>query len=215
MGSGGNIADLLLLLPVFLLSISLHEYAHAWAATKLGDPTPRALGRLTVNPRAHLDPLGTIMFIAGFLFYGFLFGWAKPVPVNHFNFRHPRRDFALVAISGPGSNFMQALGWYLLWLAFSFALPDSFPLRVPLIFLCQLGVEINIILCCFNLIPIPPLDGSRLLAWMLPPRQAAAIDGLERYGMIILMVLIFTGIFAKFYFPLFHAVISLFPGFGR
>jgi Zn-dependent protease len=214
MGSD-KIFDLLLLLPVFLLSISLHEFAHAWAATKLGDPTPRALGRLTVNPRAHLDPLGTIMFIAGFLFQGFLFGWAKPVPVNHFNFRHPRRDFALVALSGPGSNFMQAIGWYLLWLAFLFALPFSFFLREPISYLCELGVLINIILCCFNLIPIPPLDGSRLLAWMLPPRQAAVIDGLERYGMLILMVLILTGIFGVIYSPLFHAVISLFPGFRR
>jgi len=206
-----RLADLLMALPVFILSLSLHEYMHAWAADRLGDPTPRAMGRLTVNPRAHLDPLGTVMFILSAL-YGFFIGWAKPVPVNHFNFRHPRRDFAFVAVSGPGANFMQAVAWYLLLRLVLLAMPAFSPLGTLLRQFTLIGVIVNVALLCFNIIPIPPLDGSRVLAWLLPPRQAAVLDRMEPFGFVVLLLLLYTGILGMIYSPLLSWALHLFPG---
>jgi len=207
--TSGNIIDLIVLIPLFLLSVSIHEFSHAWAADRLGDPTPRAMGRLTINPRAHIDPLGAVMFVIAF-FSRFFIGWAKPVPVNIYNFRHPRRDFALVAISGPASNLIQALGWYLIWLAFLMA-PASAVKEIASA-LCGMGVVLNVALLCFNLIPVPPLDGSRLLAWLLPAEQAAHLDRLEPYGFLILLLLIWTGVLDIIYPPLFGMMIRIFPG---
>ncbi len=207
-----RLAHLILALPIFLSAITFHEYMHAWAADRMGDPTPRAMGRLTLNPRAHLDPLGSLMFVISSL-SGFFFGWAKPVPINHFNFRHPRRDFAFVALSGPGANFMQAVGWYALWsfLHAVFAYPSA--AAQMLLTFTSLGVIVNLVLLCFNLIPIPPLDGSRVLAWLLPARHAAVLDKMEPFGFIILLMLIWTNLFGLIYYPVLGAALRLFPGF--
>jgi Zn-dependent protease len=208
---GIDIMGLLMATPFFIMAITFHEFMHAWTADRLGDPTPRAMGRLTLDPRAHFDLLGAIMFVVSAL-SGLFFGWAKPVPVNHFNFRHPRRDMALVGIAGPMSNFLQSIGWYIIFFIFSMYASDYSSGDQLLLSFLATGVMVNIILLCFNIIPIPPLDGSRVLAWILPPRQAAALDRMEAYGFLILMLLLFTGILGIIYRPLIHLVARLFPG---
>jgi Zn-dependent protease len=207
-----SIETLLLTLPIFLLSISFHEYSHAWAAYRLGDPTGKAMGRLTADPRAHIDPLGLVMFILAVLFGGYFIGWAKPVPVNHYNFRQRRRDMALVSISGPAANLLQAVAWYMLLRLFLLMFP--FPLSVMLVVIkfLKLAVIVNIVLLCFNLLPIPPLDGSRVLAWLLPARQAGLLDKMEPFGFIILLGLLWTGLLGVLYRPLMYLVLWLFPG---
>lgn len=208
-----RLADLLLALPIFLLSLSFHEYMHAWAADKMGDPTARAMGRLTINPRAHIDPFGFIIFVFAVLFSNIFIGWAKPVPINPGNFRNPRRDFAFVAISGPGANFMQALGWYLLWRFLTMTFPFPSAALETLLAFTRAGVIINLALLCFNLLPIPPLDGSRVLAWLLPPRHAILVDRMEPFGFFILLLLLWTGILGMIYHPLLGVAVRLFPGF--
>ena len=203
---------LILTVPVFLLSLAVHEYMHAWAATKLGDPTPKAMGRLTLNPIAHLDPLGSLMFVIGTVLGGFLIGWAKPVPINRIFFKNPRRDFALVGISGPAANFVQAVVWYAIFRSLMILpLMDNVWLGILLDF-ARYGVFINIILLCFNLVPIPPLDGSRVLSWLLPALQAYSLERLEPYGFIIILMLIWTGLFGLVYHPLVSFVARSFPG---
>lgn len=204
---------LILIVPLFLFSGAVHECAHAWAAYKLGDPTAKMMGRLTLDPRPHIDPIGLLMIILGFL-SSFLIGWMKPVPVNTFNFRHPRRDFALVSLSGPGSNLLQAVVWYLLnrlvWVSGQ-VLPDEIVRLLTI--LSALGVILNISLLVFNIIPVPPLDGSRALAWLLPPRQAAVLDRIEPYGFFILLGLLWLGILQDIFVPLRDFALTwLFPG---
>ncbi len=185
-----DIVRLLIWVPVFILAISIHEAAHAWAAWRLGDPTAAAQGRLTLNPRAHLDPAGTIMFILSVL-AGFGFGWAKPVPVNPNNLRSPNRDMALVAAAGPASNVLQAFFWTaVLGFLVSFAslLPASLqyaikPLMEFFARLCIAGIFVNLGLAAFNMIPLPPLDGSRILRLLLPPHWRWRMDYLEATGL--------------------------------
>ncbi|NIM05211.1 MAG: site-2 protease family protein [Armatimonadetes bacterium] len=210
-----KIEILILTLPIFLLSISFHEYMHAWAADKLGDPTARTAGRLTINPRSHLDPVGLVMFILAVLFAGFFIGWAKPVPVNRHYFRQPRRDFALVSIAGPMANLIQAYVWYaLLYLVLLVTGPfPSLGMAIVLNFL-RLGVIVNIILLCFNLIPVPPLDGSRVLAWLLPARHAQVLDRIEPFGFFIILMLLWTGILGRIYVPMMQLVLWMFPKIG-
>lgn len=186
---GLGLDDLLRLaiwVPVFILAISIHEAAHAWAAWRLGDPTAVAQGRLTLNPKAHLDPLGTIAFIIAAL-SGFGFGWAKAVPVNPYNLRNPNRDMALIAAAGPASNVLQAFFWTAT-LAFFASLFSLFPatlryaLDPVLEFIAQVciaGVFVNLGLAAFNLIPLPPLDGSRILRLFLPHEWRWRFDSLE------------------------------------
>jgi len=186
---GFGLDDLLRLaiwLPVFILAICIHEAAHAWAAWRLGDPTAVVQGRLTLNPKAHLDPFGTIMFIISAL-TGVGFGWAKPVPVNPYNLRNPNRDMALIAAAGPASNVLQAFFWTAV-LAFFASLFTLFPgalqyaLEPVLEFIsrvCIAGVFVNLGLAAFNLIPLPPLDGSRILRLFLPPNGAGALTPLK------------------------------------
>jgi len=175
--------------PVFVLAICIHEAAHAWAAWKLGDPTPVVQGRLTLDPRAHFDPLGALMFLLA-MFSGIGFGWAKPVQVNPLNFRYPSRDMALVAAAGPASNFLQAFFWTA-FLAFLVALESLLPaalrwLMEPVLgFLGHMGIAgvlVNLGLAFFNLIPIPPLDGSRILRMFLPMELRWRMDMWERTG---------------------------------
>jgi Zn-dependent protease len=192
-----------------LLAMVLHEYAHGWVANRYGDSTARLEGRLTMNPLAHVDPFGTVILplLCLLLPGGFFLGWAKPVPVNPARLRNPRRDMALVAAAGPGMNLLLAVASALLLsglLAADPTLMDSWPPRpgqgprrdlagmllVPIAAMALYSVFINILLMAFNLIPIPPLDGGRVLTSLLPARQALALGRLEPYGMMIIVALI-------------------------
>lgn len=184
-------------LPV-LFAITLHEVAHGWVARALGDRTAEMLGRLSLNPIRHIDPIGTVVLplIMLMLPGGFLFGWAKPVPVSMRNLRNPRRDMAIVAIAGPLSNLVMAIGWGILAkVAISMNPEEGIWLGVLL--MARAGIIINLVLMVLNMLPFPPLDGSRVLAGLLPEAQARAIDRLERYGLMILIVLMATGILSK------------------
>ena len=180
--------------PPIILAITLHEVGHGWVAKQLGDDTADRMGRLTANPLSHIDPVGSIL-IPGLLLLtkaGFLFGWAKPVPINWRNLRHPRRDIALVALAGPGANLLMLLGWVVvIWLAAH--LPIGHVLAQSLVTMGQVGIVINSILIAFNLIPLPPLDGSRVMMSLLPPALAQRYIRLEPYGLVIVVVLLMLG----------------------
>ncbi len=184
-----NFQTIILLIPPILLALTLHEYMHGWVANKLGDPTASHAGRLTMNPLVHLDPIGTIML---FIVH---FGWAKPVPVNPSYFQDPKRDMTLVSVAGPSANmFLALISGILLRLVqggFLHFLPTG--LLQPLFTMIYLSLQINIALAFFNLIPIPPLDGSKILYGILPDRYNYIIDWLEQYGSYILMGLILFG----------------------
>ncbi len=180
-----------------LFAITVHEVAHGWIASKLGDQTARMMGRLTLNPIKHIDVLGTIIVpIILLLLGGFLFGWAKPVPVTWSNLRRPRRDAALVASAGPLANLLMAFLW-----AFLIKV-GAWTGAAALISMGQIGVMINLILLVLNFIPIPPLDGSRVVASLLPPRVAANYNRLEPYGFFILLILIGFGILGLILSPI-------------
>jgi len=201
---------------IVLFSLSVHESAHAWMADKLGDPTGRMLGRITLNPIPHIDPVGTVllplvMALAG----GPIFGWAKPVPVNSRHFRHIRRDGALVGAAGPTSNLLVALGATLV-LAGSLVvmgktaffaqlqMPDTMPWWV-----LQLAF-INLVLACFNAIPIPPLDGSWVLSAVLPGSLGRAYDEIRRFGPILLLILFLTPILGLILTPILKLLAGVF-----
>jgi len=182
------------IIPI-LFAITVHEVAHGWVANRLGDPTARMLGRLTLNPIKHIDPIGTIL-VPGVLLLlgGFVFGWAKPVPITWQNLKNPRRDVALVAIAGPMANLMMACFWAIL-LRFSLSLdPQPLNLAFALFTMSQIGIIINVVLMVLNLIPFPPLDGSRIVSSLLPPRVAYQYERIEPYGTYILILLLFTGV---------------------
>lgn len=183
-------------LPV-LFAITLHEVAHGWAARALGDRTAEMLGRLSLNPIKHIDPMGTVVVPMILLVLGgFLFGWAKPVPVSMRNLRNPRRDMAIVAIAGPLSNLAMAIGWGILAkVAISMNPEDGIWLGVLL--MARAGILINLVLMVLNLIPLPPLDGGRVLTGLLPEAQARVMDRVEPYGLVILIVLMATGMLGK------------------
>ena len=179
-------------LPV-LFAITLHEVAHGWVAKELGDETADRLGRLTLNPLKHIDPLGTII-IPGLMlvFGGFLFGWARPVPVDWSKLNHPKRDVGLVAAAGPFANLLMVVFWIMVAkLALSIAVPSF---SRPLIYMAAAGIYINLMLMLINLVPLPPLDGGRIITSLLPERWAYQFAQLERYGLIILLLLISTPI---------------------
>ncbi len=155
------------------LAVTIHEFAHAWAAVKLGDPTPKLQGRLTLNPLSHLDPLGTLMLLF------FRFGWGKPVTFDPFNLENPRRDTALISLAGPASNLILASLLAIL-------------LRITGITLIQPFIMLNVVLAIFNLIPVHPLDGGKILVGLLPPSDAANLDDfMNKYGIFILILLVF------------------------
>lgn len=195
-------------IAILVLSLSFHEAAHAWTADRLGDPTARLLGRLTLNPLAHIDWIGTVLFPLIAMYSGLpLIGWAKPVPVNSHNLRSPRRDFAVVALAGPVSNLVLAVGAaILLTLVRGAHAGDAEPSRAASILM--MAVLVNVLLAVFNLIPVPPLDGGNVLAGVVPEPVARAIDRLRPYGFLILYALMFTGILADITLPIREALLS-------
>lgn len=187
-------------LPV-LLAITLHEAAHGWVAQKLGDHTARLQGRLSLNPLAHVDPVGTVLLpIILLVIGGFMFGWAKPVPVDPRNFKKPREHMAIVALAGPMSNFIMALFWVVMLSLALHGLASTW-IGYPLSLMAQAGVTINLILMVLNLFPLLPLDGGRILVGMLKPVPALKYARLEPYGFWILLALIFTGVLGKLLWP--------------
>ena len=186
---------------VLLISLTIHEAAHAWTADKLGDPTARMLGRVSLNPLVHIDWIGTVLLPIIAAFSGLpLIGWAKPVPVNTQNLRHPRRDFPLVAAAGPISNLLQAVvAAVLVRTVVSTAGEVT---GVPFVEYALLkAVETNLLLAFFNLIPVPPLDGGNVLLGLLPPRLAYSYGQLRQYGFLILYALLLSGIAARLILP--------------
>lgn len=191
-------------IPV-LLAITLHEAAHAWVANRCGDPTAKMLGRLSINPFRHIDLIGTIivpMLIGLLTHFQFIFGWAKPVPIQWSRLHRPRLDTALVAAAGPLSNLVMALLWTLgLKISLVFQ-PDQSNTALFFSLASQAGILINLVLAFLNLIPIPPLDGSRVMASILPPRLAYSYSKIEPYGFYILIALLFSGILNRILQPL-------------
>jgi Zn-dependent protease len=177
-----------------LFAITVHEVAHGWMARQFGDRTAEMLGRLTLNPIKHIDPIGTVavplvMIVLG----GFLFGWAKPVPVNFNNLRNPKRDMVAVALAGPGANLLMAIGWALLLQACKAGASWLGGAGVFFSQMANIGIFFNILLMVFNLLPIPPLDGGRVLRGLVPESIGRQLDALERYGLIIVVGLIVLG----------------------
>lgn len=203
---------ILLTTPPILLALTVHECAHAWTAYKLGDPTAKMLGRVTLNPIKHLDPIGTLaLFLSG------MFGWAKPVPVNPRYFKDPGKSMMWVALAGPATNLFLAAISALIYKVFIMSGPSilgSVPLSVyrPLFIMVELSILINVSLAIFNLIPIPPLDGSKVLYNLMPADKAFAFSRIEPYGFVILIVLIMSGFINKFISPLVYFMVGILTG---
>ena len=179
------------------LAITLHEAAHGWTARQLGDRTAELAGRLSLNPLRHIDPIGTVVVPIALYLLGFLpFGWAKAVPVMPRNFRNPRRDMAIVAAAGPASNVVMALGWAFIAVLITRFQPGVAAYSSPLMDMAQVGLLINVVLAVINLLPLPPLDGGRVLSGVVPNNWALMLDRFEAYGLVIVMLLLATGIMA-------------------
>lgn len=189
------------ILPV-IFAITVHEVAHGWVASKFGDNTAKSLGRLTLNPISHMDLVGTVI-VPGVLLLlgGFIFGWAKPVPVNWNNLKNPKRDMVYVAIAGPLANLFMAVGWGVLMKVGYMIGSDNEFVSMPLIYMGYAGVFINAVLMMLNLLPILPLDGGRVLAGLLPSRISREFSKLERFGFPILVVIIAMGWLSKILGP--------------
>lgn len=196
-----NINQIIIMAPPLLLALTLHEYAHGYIAYRLGDPTARNAGRLTLNPLSHLDPIGTIAF------FFIKFGWAKPVPVNPRYFQNPRQDMLWVALAGPVTNLLLAVASALvlkLVIGIASVIPYSSLLEailVPFSNMLVASIWINLVLCIFNFLPIPPLDGGRIMTGLLPEHLARTYASFERYGFIVILILAFTGVLGTIIFP--------------
>ena len=189
-------------IPV-VFAITLHEVGHGWVAKLLGDNTAEQQGRLTVNPISHVDPIGTIA-VPSLLFFtaGFLFGWAKPVPVNWMKLNKPKRDMALVALAGPAANLLMIIFWILLAKLVMLTFSEQSVVFQAMLIVLKWGFLINAILLLFNLLPMPPLDGSRVVMSILPTKLAVPYAKLEAYGLIIIVVLLATGVLSKILQPM-------------
>ena len=197
--SAAQIASVLQFLSVaaipMLLAITVHEAAHGWMASRLGDRTAEMLGRVTLNPAKHIDPVGTIIVpIAMIIMSGFIFGWAKPVPINSRNLKNPKRDMVPVALAGPGANLLMALSWALFFHLLIAVAPALGGSAVFFLEMAKIGVFFNLLLMTFNLLPILPLDGGRVLRGLVPESFGRRLDALERYGLIIVMGLLVFGL---------------------
>lgn len=199
--------DLISTLFVFVIpvifAVTVHEVAHGWVASQFGDQTAKSMGRLTLNPIKHIDPIGTILVPAIMYFTsGFIFGWAKPVPVNWRNLGHPRRDMAIVAIAGPAANLLMLLIWAMTAKVITLFGSDLNQLAQFSLIMCGIGITINTVLMILNLFPLLPLDGGRIATAMLPRNLAIPFSRLEPYGLIILVLLLVSGILWKVLLPI-------------
>ncbi len=207
------------IIPV-LFAITVHEVAHGWTARQLGDPTAERAGRLTLNPIKHIDPVGTVAVpILLLIFSGgsMVFGWAKPVPVMFQNLRNPRRDMITVAAAGPASNLVMAMGWALLATSQEMLFGLEGPAAAWLSGVCVMGILINSVLAVFNMLPVPPLDGGRVLAGLLPPQQAHLLHRIEPFGFMIVVLLMVSGVLWTLLEPFLFFFIDFFwsvAGFG-
>lgn len=193
-----------------LFAITLHEVAHGWMALRLGDPTAKMLGRLTLNPLKHIDLFGTVLLPVVFIVtLGFAVGYAKPVPITERNLRNPKRDMAWVALAGPASNLLMAIIWMVIGRLGFELLSTGWEGARFLIYSGAIGGFINILLMVLNLLPIPPLDGGRVVSSFLPGPLAWKYNKLEPYGMFIVLALIFTGLWRELFMPLISAIYSL------
>jgi Zn-dependent protease len=209
-----NVAQIFIGFTVLLFSLTIHEMAHAWTADRLGDPTARSLGRVSLNPLVHADPIGTILFPLLAAVSNFpLIGWAKPVPVSVRRLHHPRRDFVLVAAAGPASNvvlaFVAAMG--LMILPVSPVTIGEPNVSAPLASTLGLAMRINVLLAVFNMIPIPPLDGGNVLSGLLPRGAARHFDMVRPYGFLLLYALMFTGKLEYLILPHYNLLVSWLP----
>ena len=209
-----NVAQIFISFIVLLFSLTVHEMAHAWTADRLGDPTARLLGRVSLNPLVHADPVGTVLFPLIAMITGApLIGWAKPVPVNVRQLRHHRRDYVLVAAAGPASNLVMAVtaGCLLAVLPISPQTLDAANLSAPLATFLSQAMRLNVLLAVFNMIPIPPLDGGNVLAGLLPNNLAGIFNQIRPYGFILLYALILTGGFDALVVPPYRFILSWLP----
>jgi Zn-dependent protease len=195
---------------VLLFSLSVHESAHAWSADRLGDPTARMQGRVTLNPIVHLDWFGSLLFpFIGFLVGGIIFGWAKPVPVNTANLSRPKMDHVWIAAAGPASNIAAAIFFFLILKLFLPAGSGGEGALSILWLVCAVGVFLNVVLAVFNLLPIPPLDGGWILEGLLPDSFSSWFDAIRPYGFIILVGLLYMGFIGAVLQPVLHFVRSM------
>lgn len=217
---GNYIVQAALYCVPLLLGVVIHEVSHGWAAERLGDPTARHLGRITLNPLVHIDPVGTIILPLFLIVTNspFLFGWAKPVPVNFANLRGGRRDMAMVSLAGPLSNFSIAAVSAVLYHLILWGFQSGWMVRgslaagiaEPLFLMARISVSFNLVLMAVNLLPVPPLDGGRIMVGILPIRIASLLARLERYGMLIVLILIATGLWGYFVNPVINTFMRLF-----
>jgi Zn-dependent protease len=202
----GYLHRIILLTPPILLALTAHECAHGWVASRLGDPTAKMLGRLTLNPLKHLDPIGTLVF-----FLTGMFGWAKPVPINARYFKDPGNGLMWVSLAGPVTNLFLAAIFAFIYKLFFIGGPLQ-GIYMPIVAMVELSIVLNVALAIFNLIPVPPLDGSKVLQNLLPPDKAMAFSRVEPYGFIILIVLLMTGIIHMVVSPLVFFTVGLLLG---
>jgi Zn-dependent protease len=214
--SGIDFTQVLIQLTVLIASLSVHEAAHAWTADRLGDPTARHLGRLSLNPVVHVDPIGTLLFPLISMLTGLpLIGWAKPVPVDFRHLRHPARDFAIIAAAGPASNIVMAVIGAVVLAVVPGVAPGDIAGRAVMTPFFQLVLQfvfINVLLAVFNMIPVPPLDGGNVLLGVLPPAGARVIEGLRPYGFLILYALMLTGVLGTLLGPVAGGLFRLLVG---
>ena len=190
-----------------LFAITVHEVAHGWVANKLGDPTAKMLGRLTLNPIKHIDLVGTILVPAMLLYFGgFIFGWAKPVPITWRNLKRPKRDMIYVAVAGPMANLIMALIWAGVAKIGTMLAQADIAAGLAIFYMGVAGVMINLLLMVLNLIPIPPLDGGRVLSGLLPGRWSVKLDRIEPFGFFILLGLLVTGVLFAIMHPFIYGL---------